>query len=117
MATRPRQRSVFHQAGVTCRLDPGGVWWALVPREHWPQEEAFREQIDRDWDPEWGDMMQEMVLIGAHLDQETVTAALDQCLLDDDELEAGEAAWRAMPDPFPEWPQPAPATEEESAAT
>ncbi len=108
LATRPRQRSVFHQAGVTCRLDPGGVWWALVPRDEWPQDEAFKEQIDRDWDPEWGDMMQELVLIGAHMDHAAITQALDDCLLDDSDLNQGELGWLKMPDPFPEWPQPSP---------
>ena len=36
LATRPRMRTVFHQAGTTCRTDPGGMWWALVPRDQWP---------------------------------------------------------------------------------
>jgi G3E family GTPase len=106
LATRPRQRAVFHQAGVSCRIDPGGPWWMLVPREHWPQDEEFAKQIEKDWDPEWGDMMQELVLIGAHMDQEAIETALNACLLDDVDVEGGELSWLKMPDPFPAWPEP-----------
>ena len=100
LQTRPRQRSVFQQAGTVCRLDPGGVWWNLVPREHWPQDPEFKAQIDKDWDPEWGDMQQELVLIGAHMDKGGIIDSLEGCLLDDAELDGGEAEWLTMPDPF-----------------
>ncbi|TVR12385.1 MAG: GTP-binding protein [Planctomycetota bacterium] len=105
LATRPRMRAVFHQAGTLCRVDPGGPWWALVPQEHWPEDEQARQQIMRDWDPYWGDMMQELVLIGADMDQAAITAALESCLLSDDELEQGEQGWLSMDDPFPAWPE------------
>ena len=72
LATRARERTVFHQAGTIARIDPGGTWWALVPREHWPEDQETLEQIERDWDPQWGDMMQEMVLIGANMDQDAI---------------------------------------------
>lgn len=32
-----------------------------------------------------------------------MTAALDECLLTDDEIAQGEAAWQDYYDPFPEW--------------
>ena len=51
-------------------------------------------------------MMQELVLIGAHMDHAAITQALDDCLLDDSDLNQGELGWLKMPDPFPEWPQP-----------
>ena len=57
-------------------------------------------------------MMQELVLIGADMDRATIEQTLDNCLLTDDELNAGENAWLAMPDPFPARPAPAPAPAE-----
>ncbi len=108
LATRPRQRAIFHQAGTMCRIDPGGGWWALVPREQWPHDDPEAiAQIERDWDPEWGDMMQELVLIGANMDEQELTLVLNACLLDDDELAAGENSWIQFNDPFPQWPEPA----------
>ena len=107
LATRPRQRAIFHQAGTTCRIDPGGTWWVLVPQEHWPDDPETIAQIQRDWDPNWGDMMQELVLIGAHLDQDAISNALDACLLNDEELAGGEDFWVNYADPFPAWQVPA----------
>jgi len=50
-----------------------------------------------------GDRRQELVLIGIGLDTDAWRAKFDACLLDDAEYAAGEAAWRALPDPFPAW--------------
>jgi G3E family GTPase len=105
LASRPRQRAVFHQAGTICRMDPGGEWWALVPEEEWPTDPEALQQIQKDWDPHWGDMMQEMVLIGADMDQVSIVKALEDCLLSDAELAGGEDAWQRYPDPFPAWPE------------
>jgi hypothetical protein len=86
-------------------MDPGGEWWALVPEEEWPTDPEALQQIQKDWDPHWGDMMQEMVLIGADMDQVSIVKALEDCLLSDAELAGGEDAWQRYPDPFPAWPE------------
>ena len=51
-------------------------------------------------------MRQELVFIGQDLSPEQARRALDACLLDDDELLAGQDHWRTLEDPFPDWGEP-----------
>ena len=78
-------------------------WWAAVPRDDWP--EAHHASILEDFDTEGdeGDRRQELVFIGAGLDEQAITQALDACLLSEDETRAGLEYWRTLPDPFPDW--------------
>ena len=55
------------------------------------------------WDVELADQRQELAIIGQGLDIPSLTAALDACLLTDEEMAQGEEAWTSYPDPFPEW--------------
>ncbi|MBE01721.1 MAG: 4-hydroxytetrahydrobiopterin dehydratase, partial [Euryarchaeota archaeon] len=63
----------------------------------------YREAILANWEEPFGDMRQELVFIGQNIDQEAITRALDACLLDDEQLLAGQAFWRTLNDPFPAW--------------
>jgi len=47
-----------------------------------------------------GDRRQELVFIGIDMDQERITAALEACLVTDQEW----AECAALPDPWAEWP-------------
>jgi len=106
IATRPTQSAIFHQAGKQMTLSPGSRWWALVPEEHWPQDPAALAEIRAGWDPEWGDIGTELVLIGLRLDRRVLTRALNACLLSDKEMVGGEPRWARFEDPWPAWPQP-----------
>ncbi|MGF6709046.1 G3E family GTPase [Luteibacter sp. W1I16] len=55
------------------------------------------------WHPLYGDRRQELVMIGVDLPEPDVRRAIDACLLTDDELAVGPAAWPLLPDPFPVW--------------
>ncbi len=50
--------------------------------------------------PGAGPARQELVVIGVEMDRAGLIAALDSCLLTDQELAAGPEAWCAYPDPF-----------------
>ncbi len=55
------------------------------------------------WLPLWGDRRQELAIIGVGLDETAARAALDACLLTDDEMAMGPMAWQNFPDTFPTW--------------
>jgi hypothetical protein len=50
-------------------------------------------------------MRQELVFIGQDIDKTAMINALDQCLLNDDELSKGEEFWNTLSDPFLTWEQ------------
>ncbi|PQO38022.1 GTP-binding protein [Blastopirellula marina] len=103
LANRLDKIGIWSQAGRVARLDFGGFWWAAIPREHWPQEEAKRHQIEARWHPEVGDCRQELVFIGIGMDEIAIYDSLQACLLTDEELAWGIESWRSFPDPFPPW--------------
>ena len=75
----------WSHAGRHIEVSELGRWWAAVPRDDWP--EAHHASILEDFDTagEGGDRRQEIVFIGAGLDETAITEALDACLLNDGE--------------------------------
>jgi G3E family GTPase len=101
LATRPNWVAEFSLAGAVSSVAPLGGWWASVPRNRWPTHPDALAEVSRHWQEPWGDRRQEIVFIGAGLDQPALTAALDAAL-----LEATDFAphlWEGLPDPFPTW--------------
>lgn len=45
----------------------------------------------------------ELVFIGQNLNQQNIIRALDECLLTEKELQAGEDYWHTLDDPFHVW--------------
>ena len=103
IATRPRVRTLLQSAGQQATIDPAGPWWALIPREEWPTDEEMLARIEKSWDKDYGDMRQELVLIGVDLPVKELEIALEFTLLTDEELEGGEDLWLTLEDPFPKW--------------
>lgn len=103
LASRPRHAGQWSQAGGIAHYGLAGMFWKAIPKEHWPDEPAFRQRILEKWQEPFGDMRQELVFIGQNMDEAEIRRALDDCLLDDDQLQAGLDAWLALPDPFPSW--------------
>ncbi|WP_420813196.1 GTP-binding protein [Pararobbsia silviterrae] len=111
LASRHDMAGTLSQVGGTCRHGPAGYWWAAQPPSEWPDDAAFKAEIEADWfslpDADGvetiGDRRQELVMIGIDLDREAWQRAFDACLLDDAELYAGSDAWAAFDDPFPQW--------------
>jgi hypothetical protein len=65
-----------------------------------PEFETYLSGI---WQEPFGDRRQEVVFIGAGMNQAVITATLDAALLTDAEMLLGPDAWRDLPDPFPKW--------------
>jgi G3E family GTPase len=104
LATRPQWVGEMSLAGATCRTEPMGFWWVEVPKDRWPSHPEFRTLLDRHWHRVWGDRRQELVFIGAGMDEQEMRAALDECLVGDAlALRFNPNDHQDLPDPFPSW--------------
>nr|WP_298103497.1 zinc metallochaperone GTPase ZigA [uncultured Shinella sp.] len=102
LATRPHHVGEMSQAGALVRSGRLGLWWASVPRQHWPEDQAALDVIAGSSDPVWGDRRQELVFIGADpMDEADIRRRLDACLVEAKSFEP--ARWANLPDPFPLW--------------
>jgi G3E family GTPase len=102
LATRPEWVGEMSQAGALVRHEAMGFWWANIPKARWPENDEWRKRVASLWDPVFGDRRQEMVFIGVNLDEQAIRAKLDACLVPETKR-MDTAAWRKLPDPFPEW--------------
>lgn len=103
LACVPAMAGQWSQAGAVARHGPAGIWWAAVPPEQWPDDPESVALIRSKWDEQVGDARQELVLIGMQMDQSARCAALDACLLNDEEMAQGPAVWETWPNPFEGW--------------
>ena len=103
LASKYREAGSWSQAGGLMRHGFAGRWWRFVPQDQWPQDEQGLQTIKKHWQEEVGDCRQELVFIGQNIDFTRLTAELDACLLNDQEMAQGAAAWQALPDPFGPW--------------
>ena len=85
------------------RHGPAGYWWAAAPKSEWPEDDETREQIEQQYEGEFGDRRQELVFIGQGLSEEQMNQQFDAALLTDDEQAAGPTSWHGFSDPFPSW--------------
>ncbi|WP_288129306.1 zinc metallochaperone GTPase ZigA [Microbulbifer sp.] len=103
LASRPEYAGAWSQAGGIAQHGAAGYFWSAVPRDQWPENTEQQQYILDHWQEPFGDRRQELVFIGQHLAPEWLRTQLDACLLNDDEMDAGEMVWRTFPDPFPCW--------------
>lgn len=106
LASRMAYVGSWSQAGAVSRHEKGGLWWAAVPKEHWPDHPEWRQGMEQVWHPDFGDRRQEIVLIGAGMDEAALRRGFDACLLTDAEMAMGRKAWQRFNDPFPLWHDP-----------
>ncbi len=85
------------KAGTSVRAGPAGQWLATLPEEQREQYFAARPGLKDDWDEEWGDRMTRLVFIGREFESEGLIAALNDCVLTDEEMAQD---WGTYPDPF-----------------
>ena len=103
LATRPQYAGQWSQAGGIARYGFAGLFWKAVPKKDWPTDEEYLENIKKTWVEPFGDIRQELVYIGQELQKEKIIAALDDCLLKEEEVLKGRSYWDTLEDPFPAW--------------
>jgi G3E family GTPase len=105
IASRHDQAVTWSQAGVSVQLNHAGTWWAAVPSAEWPDDipenAELLADIRREFDGPYGDRRQEIVFIAIDPDRTRIESRLNECLLTDEEIKAGPAAWAFYEDPLP----------------
>jgi G3E family GTPase len=101
IATRPEWVGELSQAGPLVRHQAMGLWWAAVPKAHWPADPHWKDLIQTRWDPAFGDRRQELVFIGIDFDEADLRQQLEGCLIDCNGMTPEQ--WASLNDPFPEW--------------
>jgi G3E family GTPase len=82
-SNNPDMSYLFEQAGSQKQLREAGMWYATAPEEELKQIMQNEPGLAKDWDPDYGDRMVKIVIIGQHLDKEAITHQLDACLATD----------------------------------
>ena len=74
-----------------------------MPDEEWPTDPAQRAVIlsDFDLDTEFGDRRQEIVFIGAGMEEADIACQLDSALLTDEEMAKYSSRYAAVRPPVP----------------
>ena len=103
LCTRPAYVWEWNQAGGIARYGFAGTFWKSVPQKNWPTDEGSLDAIHKNWEGPFGDMRQELVFIGQKLDKQSMTNALNDCLLSEQDVLKGKKHWVTLSDPFPEW--------------
>jgi len=103
LASRPEFTGLWSQAGLSCRYEAAGVWWDSTPKTDWPTEEEYINEIMKNFEGQYGDRRQELVIIGIDMDKDEIIKHFDSALLTDEEMEKGQEYWNGLIDPFPVW--------------
>lgn len=93
LATRPLMFGEWSQAGIMLTLQGGARWRCELDESMWPCDKEVVEAIKKDFEGPWGDRRQEIVLIGKNMrdgGEQKLRAALDKCLLTDEEMKQWE---------------------------
>ncbi len=101
IANRPNWVAEYSLAGAVSSVTPLGGWWASVRRERWPTHPDALAEVAAKWLEPWGDRRQELVFIGAGMDEAALRNALDAALMPAQDFTP--IAWANLPDPFPSW--------------
>jgi G3E family GTPase len=107
LATRNDMAGLLSQAGPSIIMQGAGNWVAAYPESEISQILSEEPELQAKWDSEYGDRMTELVMIGVEMDMAEIAAALDQCLLTEEEMSMN---WSRFSDPLPPFIVPAEST-------
>jgi G3E family GTPase len=103
LASRPGDAILWSQAGGSSKAEMYGKWWASMSMAQRVARADFmenQEALMKKWDKEFGDRMNELVIIGTELNPDLVRKQLETCLLNTEEM----LQWKAktkFEDPWP----------------
>jgi G3E family GTPase len=100
LASRNNMAGLISQAGSTVTIQGAGEWVAAYSEEEKQKTLLEDPELLEKWDPEFGDRITELVLIGIDMNHEEISESLDHCLLSDSEMNAD---WAHLPDPLPQY--------------
>ncbi len=100
LASHPTLAGNWSQAGAVARHGVAGRWWAAVPDAQWPKDPESVALIRQKWDERVGDARQELVIIGIDLNEASLRAQFDACLLTDAEMACGPEVWTSWDSRF-----------------
>lgn len=89
IASRPQQALSWSQAGGSLKADSAGVWWASMPFSERIKRTSFIDNqkiIESRWGKEFGDRLNELVLIGQDMDEKQIRKDLENCICTPDEI-------------------------------
>ncbi len=89
LATRPYHALLWSQAGGSLKADLFGNWWAAYSEKERlrnPEYLQNRDLIMEKWDSQFGDRMNELVLIGQDMEKEALIEELTACLVSEKEM-------------------------------
>lgn len=95
VAGREETRLTYSQAGPSAYVEGSGRWVASLPDFEQDAYRRNRSDLGFEWDDEWGDRRTGLVFIGRGVAEKDLVAALDDCLLTDEEMAADWAAFES----------------------
>lgn len=98
LATRNDITGLLSQAGHSLTIQGAGEWVAAYSDEEREQTLKEEPELLEKWDPQYGDRITELVLIGLEMNREEIEKSLDRCLLTDEEMKDD---WSTFNDPLP----------------
>jgi G3E family GTPase len=100
VASRNSMAGLISQSGSLVTIQGAGEWVAAYPEEERKKALLEEPELQEKWDPEFGDRMTELVLIGVDMNHEEIRDSLDHCLLTDVEMDSD---WTKLHDPLPQY--------------
>jgi len=104
IASRTAQAINWSQAGGSTKVEGAGVWWASMPfgeRIKFQNFVDFQEIIEERWSVDFGDRLNELVLIGMNMDEKEIRVQLEKCICTPDELMELQDGFFPENDSFP----------------
>ncbi|HWA33478.1 MAG TPA: GTP-binding protein [Cyclobacteriaceae bacterium] len=103
IASRPDEVLLWSQAGGSSKAEVYGKWWASMPLSKRAEREDYLQNQDdilRKWDKTWGDRINEIVIIGQHMESSKIETEFERCLCTGEEMD-GVRLKQLVSDPWP----------------